>query len=273
MQNSSTLLQTCAPQKLDAMESLLQEKLRQRTIRAQADTDYELFASEFLRIRTKGGAIAPLIFNRSQRHIHERLEAQRAKTGKVRALILKGRQQGRSTYVGGRFYHRTSRYGGLRTFILTHEDQATQNLFEMVSRFHEHMPPDMKPSTGTANAKELVFDLLDSGYKIGTAYTNSVGRSNTVQLFHGSEVAHWRNPEGHAAGVLQAIANEPDTECILESTANGIGNWFHREWRRAETGESEFIAVFTPWFWDDDYRDEPGADFTLTTDEREYGML
>src|SRR5215510_844649 len=127
----------------------LARRLQIRETRRQADTDYEIFAREFLKIRTKGGAIAPLSFNRSQRHIHDRLEEQRAKTGKVRALILKGRQQGCSTYVGGRFYHRTSRNGGLRTFILTHEDQATQNLFEMVSRFHEHMPPDMKPSTGT----------------------------------------------------------------------------------------------------------------------------
>lgn len=246
--------------------------MAEKTKRRSA-TDYELFAREFLVIRAKNGTVAPLAFNQAQQYIHNALEAQRTKVGKVRALILKGRQMGCSTYVGGRFYHRASRNSGLRVFILTHEDQATQNLFEMVERFHLNVPTDMRPSTGTSNAKELIFDELDSGYKLGTAHTTSVGRSNTLQLFHGSEVAHWRNADGHAAGVLQAIPNEPATECILESTANGVGNWFHRKWREAETGQSDFICIFTPWFWDDTYRIDPGPDFVLMAEEREHAEL
>jgi transcriptional regulator with XRE-family HTH domain len=63
-------------------------------LRRRLATDYQFFAAERLRIRSKGGAIEALVFNRAQRHIHAELEAQRAATGKVRALILKGRQQG-----------------------------------------------------------------------------------------------------------------------------------------------------------------------------------
>ena len=74
--------------------------------------DYEFYARNCLKIRTKSGAIAPLTFNRAQRYIHERIEEQRQQTGRVRALILKGRQQGCSTYVGGRFYHRTTMLTG-----------------------------------------------------------------------------------------------------------------------------------------------------------------
>jgi len=185
-------------------------------------------------------------------------------------LILKGRQQGCSTYVGGRFYQRSTHGKGLRTFILTHEDPATQNLFEMVNRYHEHCPSLVKPSTGAANAKELNFDVLDSGYKVGTAGTKGVGRSSTLQLFHGSEVAFWPHAETHAAGVLQAIADAPGTEVILESTANGVGNFFHKKWREAETGQSDFIAVFVPWFWQDEYRKPAPADFSLDDEEEEY---
>jgi|SRR6266508_2110736 len=209
------------------------------------DADYEFFAAERLRIRAKSGAIVPLLLNRAQRHIHEQLEAQKAATGKVRALILKGRQQGCSTYVGGRFYHRASRHGGLRVFILTHEEQATRNLFEMVERFHDHCAE--RPSTGVANASELYFDALDSGYKVGTAGTKGVGRSSTVQLFHGSEVAFWPYAQSHAAGVLQAVADAPGTEAILESTANGVGNLFHKMWRDAETGLGEYDRHAMAW--------------------------
>jgi hypothetical protein len=51
------------------------------------------------------------------------------------------------------FYHRCTHSRGLRVFILTHEDAATQNLFEMVDRYHEHLPEEVKPSTSASNAK------------------------------------------------------------------------------------------------------------------------
>ena len=241
--------------------------------RDQLKGDLEFYARNCLRIRTKGATIEAFGFNRAQRYIHERLEAQKATTGKVRALILKGRQQGCSTYVGARYYHATTWARGIRTFILTHEDQATQNLFEMVNRYHENCPAFVRPSTGASNAKELFFDGLDSGYKIGTAGTKGVGRSSTIQLFHGSEVAFWPNAETHAAGVLQAVPDIAGTEVILESTANGVGNFYHQKWRDAERGEGDFIAIFVPWFWQEEYRKDVPAGFTLDKDEREYADL
>jgi hypothetical protein len=54
--------------------------------------ELEFYARNCLRIRTKTGEVEPFLFNKAQRYIHERLEDQKAKTGRVRALILKGRQ-------------------------------------------------------------------------------------------------------------------------------------------------------------------------------------
>jgi len=243
---------------------------RERAIRIRLRDDFEHYSSRCLKIRTKSGAVEPFTLNKAQRFIHAKLQGQIEATGKVRALVLKGRQQGVSTLVGGRFYWKTSHRKGTRTFILTHEDPATQNLFEMVNRYHEHCPQLVKPSTGAANAKELFFAELDSGYKVGTAGTKGVGRSSTLQLFHGSEVAFWPNAESHAAGILQAVPDEPGTEVILESTANGLGNFFHKKWREAERGQSDYIAIFVPWFWQDEYRRPIAADFRMTEEEEEY---
>lgn len=246
---------------------------REATIRLRLKNDFPHYAAKCLKIRSKAGEIVPLLLNRAQQHIHERLEDQRKATGKVRALILKGRQQGCSTYVGGRFYHRCTHSFGLRVFILTHEDAATQNLFEMVERYHEHCPDLVKPSTGAANAKEMHFDRLDSGYKVGTAGTKGVGRSSTIQLFHGSEVGFWPHAEQHAAGILQAIPDAVGTEAILESTANGIGNFFHQKWRDAEMGKGDYIAIFVPWFWQEEYRRRPDPAFVMDEEETEYARL
>jgi hypothetical protein len=232
--------------------------------------DFPFYARNCLRIRAKSGEVRPFDLNQAQEYIHGRLEDQRAKTGKVRAIILKGRQQGCSTLVEGRFYHRTTMSEGVRAFILTHEDQATQNLFDMVSRYHDNCPEFVCPETGAANAKELIFRKLDSGYKVGTAGTKGVGRSSTIQLFHGSEVAFWPHAETHAAGVLQAVPDEAGTEVILESTANGVGNLFHKMWKEAEAGQSEYIAIFVPWFWQDEYQKTVPVDFSEADEERQY---
>ena len=189
--------------------------------------------------------------------MHQRLEAQRARTGKVRALVLKGRQVGISTYIAGRFYWRVSHRFGVRAFILTHLDTASDNLFGMAKRFHEHCPELVKPVTGKANAKELSFAGLDSGYKVATAGTAEVGRSETIQFFHGSEVAFWPNAQQHVAGVKQAIADVPGTEDIRESTANGIGNAFHADWKAAERGDTDYEPIFIPWFWHEEYVSTP----------------
>lgn len=241
-------------------------------LRQKCKDDFEYYAPRCLKIRAKSGKIEPLHLNRAQEYLHRQLEAQRVETGKVRALVLKGRQQGISTYIGGRFYWRTSHARGMKTFILTHEQSATDNLFEMVDRYHDHCPPVIRPQTGAANAKELSFSALDSGYQVGTAGTKAVGRSKTIQLFHGSEVAFWPNASSHFAGVVQAVPDEPGTEIVLESTANGVGGEFHSRWQQAEAGIGDYVAVFVPWFWDDGYvRD--AVNFIPTDEEAEYARL
>lgn len=236
---------------------------------AHWEKDFPSFAADNLQIRSKEGTVTALKLNRAQEYIHERLEAQRKETGKVRAIILKGRQQGCSTYVEARYYWRTVFRTGVRTFILAHEKDSTSAIYEMARRYHENNP--IAPDTGTSNARELVFSDLDSGYRIGTAGNESVGRGTTIQYFHGSEVAFWpRRSEGEITkGIFQAVPDMPETELILESTANGIGNFFHSETLKAMRGEGEFQLIFVPWHWQEEYRKTPPREFRRTPEEQE----
>lgn len=244
---------------------------------ARLKGDFPLFAQHCLKIRTKDGAPAePFELNHAQRHIHEKLEEQLRLTGKVRAILLKGRQQGASTYVEGRFYWRTALTPGVYATIIAHEQLASDNLFAMANRYHEHMPEWCRPSTVAANAKELRFGAIDSGYKVLTAGSKAVGRSLTGLLLHGSEVAYWDNAEDHLGGIGQAIADAPGSEVILESTANGVGNAFHRLWQEAVAGRGDYIAVFVPWFWQPEYRRATPGGWSRTPREEElaatYGL-
>lgn len=244
---------------------------RDRAVRQRLKDDFGHYAPRCLKIRQKAAG-DPVAFrlNRIQCAFHERLEAQLHATGKVRALVLKGRQVGISTYIGGRFYWRASHQRGIRVFILTHEDKATNTLFEMVERYHDLCPLAVRPSTGAANAKELHFDRLDSGYRVGTAGNKTVARSSTIQLFHGSEVAFWPNASAHFAGAVQTVPDLPGTEVILESTANGMGGEFHARWQQAEAGIGDYIAIFLPWFWHEEYRRPVPAGFVMDDEEATY---
>jgi len=238
--------------------------------------NYPHYAVKCLKIRTKKAVeiegklnkIIPFDFNQAQKYIHSKVEAQKDSFGYVRALLLKGRQQGCSTYVGGRYYHKTTYRKGVKTFILAHMEDATANLFKMVQRFHEHIPQPVKPSTSFSNRKELVFDKLDSAYGLGTAGSGDVGRSDTIDFLHGSEVAFWNNTDSIRTGVLQAA--EQAEEIILESTANGMGNMFHQMWQDASAGKGKYVAIFVPWYWQDEYREPVLDGFTLDKEEQKY---
>jgi len=241
--------------------------------------NFDKFAEACLQIRTKEGSVSQLTLNKAQQYIHEQIEAQRRETGKVRAIILKGRQQGCSTYVEARFYWRTIFRSGVRTFILAHDRKSSSSIYEMAQRYHEHNP--IAPVTGTSNARELIFSKLDSGYAIGTAGNETVGRGSTLQYFHGSEVAFWpqRAASSLKTGILQAVPSSDETEIIFESTANGVmgdGAFFYNEVQKAMRGEGEYRLIFIPWYWQTEYRYPVSGSFRPTAVESElmdlYGL-
>jgi intein/homing endonuclease len=239
----------------------------EKRIRTKLRDDFVHYAKKCLKIRTKSHGIQPFVLNKAQMYIHQLVEQQKRETGRVRVIIVKGRQQGCSTYTEGRFFWIVTHQFGMRAFILTHDNDATSNLFEMALRYYEHCPLLVRPTLEASNAKELIFAGLDSGYKLGTAGNKSVGRSSTIQLLHGSEVGYWPNATEHAKGILQAVPSTVGTEVFIESTARGVGNYFHEQWQLADKGMSDFIPIFIPWYWDDDYRRDVSDDFMPTYEE------
>lgn len=229
--------------------------------------NFQFFSKKALFIKTKEGELLPFTFNDAQEYLHKRLEDQKKRTGKVRAIIVKGRQQGCSTYVGGRFYHRATRKRGVSVFILSHEAETTKKLFRIVERYHDNCPEELRPETRIANKRELQFSAIESDYAIGTAGNENVGRGGTIQLFHGSEVAFWERTEEIKTGILQSVPDLPNTEVILESTANGLGNMFYEMTMQALEGIGEYEAIFIPWYWQREYQCEPWPGLVFSAED------
>ena len=218
-----------------------------------------LFAKNFLIIHDKSGAERNFQFNRAQQYIHDRLEAQLLATGKVRALVLKGRQQGVSTLIQARFFHKTVTKRGKKSFILTHHADSTRALFEMTKRYSENLDKSLFPQPDKKNDNTLMYDGLGSGYRVGTAGSVEVGRGMTNQYLHLSEYAFYKDAAKIGMGLMNTVAEIDDTEIIKESTANGQANDFYADWQAAKNGASRYQAIFVPWYWQDEYCIEDAA--------------
>lgn len=229
------------------------------------------FSPECLKVRTKAGQIEPFAFNEAQWELHQRLEAQREEKGWVRAMVLKGRQQGVSTYVGARYYHKASLRSGRVVYILSHEQPSSDKLFAMVDRFQRFNP--LGPHVGASNAKELLFDVLESSYTVATAGTKEGGRGGSVSLFHGSEVAFWANAPAHFAASVQGVPLLPETEVILESTSAGASGEFYERWLDAEAGRGDYIPIFLPWWLSSEYSRDLDTGFALSKEPEEEGEM
>jgi len=225
------------------------------------------YSRHCLKVRNKAGQLVPFIFNKAQTYLHARLEEQRRRIGKVRAVVVKGRQQGCSTYISARYFHKATLKTGTNVFILAHIADSTRHIFKMVGTFYDNCPEPMKPAVRISNQRNLEFDGIGSEYSVGTAGSADIGRSMTLQLFHGSEVAFWPNTDELMGGVMQGIADLPGTEIIFESTANGLGNMFHSLAMAGLKADSDFITIFIPWFWQDEYKAEVPHGFCPTEEE------
>ena len=172
-------------------------------------------------------------------------------------LFLKQGRWGLSTLFEGLIYQDTSTHSLKNSLIIAHEDKATSNLFAMSKLFNEELPEVIRPMIKYSNEKALVFenpinDLIEkrqnpglrSKITVATAGTTEAGRSATIHNLHASEVAFFPNARTTMLGLLQCVPDEMSTLVVLESTANGVGDWFHDMWQKAVKGENEYIPIF-----------------------------
>lgn len=244
--------------------------------------EFQFFAERCCIIRTKDNKLEPITLNKAQRYLMAIAAWQEHHTGKVRIIGVKGRQQGFSTCVQARAYWKTIHNEAYYSSIMAHLAKSSSALFGMTKRYHQHCPEDLKPVTGHDNGMTIRFPEMDSEYNVSTAGSKSSGRGTTASFFHGSEVAFFDDGAEIASGIMQAIPNADGTEIYLESTADGASGYFYSQWMLAapatqdgllDPDASGFIRVFVPWFWQDEYYEEPPADMVYSDEESKYAQL
>lgn len=171
----------------------------------------------------------------------------------VRIIVLKGRQVGISTISEGILFNWCFIHPGSRSLVMAHSTDSSKNIFEMTKMMWDTWPFHDLFHEKHASQKLLSWEETRSYMAVATARGKDVGRSFTFHALHGSEVAFWDDPERLMNGLSKSIPYKHGTIIILESTANGVGNFFHKEWNRAVRRESAYVPLFFPWFKHDEY--------------------
>lgn len=215
-----------------------------------------------LYIKTKSAELKVLKLNKAQRRVVDIIIKKWGSREIIRLIILKARQLGISTAIEAVIYALTSQLYNINSLIIADDQDGSNYIFEMSKLYHEKCSPVFKPAVKKSNEKKLEFDKIHSQLLIDTSANPEAGRKYTFHVVHLSEYAFFKTAKALMLGLSQAVPALPHTMIIKETTANGF-NFFKGEWDAAVNGESDYMAIFIPWFWGEDYRMTVSDDFKI----------
>ncbi|MGA0134792.1 MAG: hypothetical protein ACO3ND_10610 [Opitutales bacterium] len=223
---------------------------------------FRKYAAGYLHIEALDGAIEPFTLNEAQLIVDDEIERQRRAGRPIRVLILKGRQQGMSTYCQMRLARHAMTRPGARCITVGHALGAVHELYQKFDRAHREMLEPLKPAIEERErGRRIRFtDPMRSMYRADSAHEpEKVGRGLTAQYAHLTEIPQWPKADETMQAILAVIPDEPDTEVLVESTAKGSSGWFYEQFvagmRALDRGEEpDFVPVFVPWFKTARYR-------------------
>ena len=165
----------------------------------------------------------------------------------ISLLVLKGRQQGFTTLVTAYQLSCSILNRNFQGFTLADKSDNSEAIFQNKAKFpYSQLPEALKPTEKYNNRKQLLFEKINSSWAVDTA-TKDVGRSRTVNFFHGSECAFWKDGISPIQGALGEAFTKNCIK-IYESTANGY-NDYQKMW-----DSGVHINCFYEWWLTQEYR-------------------
>lgn len=244
------------------------QKVIRQFVRLRIRYDFAFWAAFYVYIKNKyGGEDVLFRLTYPQRKFVARLEELRKAGKPIRLVLLKARQWGGSTtsqlYMAWlQLVHKV----GLNSLIIAHQGAGSDEIKDMFDRMIANYPIEMLYKIGESyseNEPKLVgvgksgsihrVPQRNCKIKIGTAERPDSCRGGDYSLVHLSEVGLWKategkKPEDIVRSACGGVLLRPYTMIVYESTANGTGNFFQKEYDAAKEGKSQFQAIFVSWF-------------------------
>lgn len=225
--------------------------------------DFEYWCVKCVTIKDKNTSTnVPLVLNRPQRRLLAVMEEQRTANKPVRVILLKARQWGGSTLVQMYMaWMQLVRHKGWNSLIVAQQHTTSAVIKQMYNQLLRNYPRELLDEgdgplkftklEGQPNVQQII--QRDCLVITGTSNSEDAARGHDLSMGHLSEVAFWKestmhNPDDVVRSVCGSIIHKPDSVIVLESTANGVGDFFHDEWLRSLQGHSDKRPVFVPWY-------------------------
>jgi hypothetical protein len=244
------------------------ERVIERFVRIRCRHDFPFWAALYVFIKRKGGGDdVRFRLNKPQRRLISTFESMRKADKPIRVILLKARQWGGSTatqiYMAWlQLVHKV----GLNSLIVGHVKDASTEVKDMFDRMLQQYPASLLHRIGDAytdDETKLIYvgktgniqriPQRNCKIKIGTAEKPQSARGGDYNLVHLTEVGLWKTTDGNTPeqivrSACSGVLLEPYTMIVYESTANGTGNFFQREYDAAKAGKSQFTALFISWY-------------------------
>lgn len=234
--------------------------LQWQLLRCRHDFEYWCVRCAVVKHKLTGQDI-PFVLNRPQRRVAAVMEGMRRRQAPIRMILLKARQWGGSTVVQMYMaWIQSCHARNWHSLICAHVKDTAAGIRGMYNKLIGSYPselwdgdakPELKSFEGCLNIREI----RGRGCRvtIGSSENQEAVRGSDFAMAHLSEVAFYskgeaRSPVAFVRAVCGAIAVHPLTLIVMESTANGVGNYFHSEWLRSVEGKGDKQPVFVPWY-------------------------
>jgi len=194
------------------------------------------------------------VMNYAQRDLILECERQLNTLGMIRVIVLKARQIGISTAIEAILFVLSTFLDRFQSLIVSHEAKSAEHILSITRNYWETFVFQRFYVDQYNGRTQLSWRNNGSGMQVATAKNLGSGRSRTIQALHASEAAFYDDPDTLMTGLRQAIPQVGMSAIFLESTANGIGNYFHRTWVDSVANRNEFSHLFFPWHQHPEYR-------------------
>ena len=229
--------------------------------RARIACDFEFWCARCVKIHDKRtGRDVAFVLNAPQRRVLREMERQRLSGQGIRIILLKARQWGGSTLVLIYMaWIQLVLQRNWNSLICGHKLGTSAAIRGIYRRLMRNYPRELLPG-----GKPLRFTNFEGCRTVqhiegrdclvieGTAQSDDVVRGYDIAMAHLSEVAFWpqstcHDPQDVVRSIDGSILMGGLSLEVMESTANGMGSFFHTEWLRAEAGQSDKTPIFVPW--------------------------
>jgi hypothetical protein len=225
--------------------------------------DFEFWSFLSCKIQDKiTKKIIPFRMRLAQRILFKELEDMRLAGVPIRLILLKARQYGGSTLIQlYMLWIQTELMENWHSAVCAVDEGQSRNIRGMYVRAAKHYPVSMGsvtlvPYLGSSKNKFVKERGCIIG--IGSMQMPDNLRSYDFSMLHMSEVGLYKEtlgkkPEDLVQTLRSSLPEVAMSLEVLESTAKGVGNFFHKEWLDAKNLISGYKAVFVPWFMIDLY--------------------